>query len=1124
MKPLIMDDHQSLKVTGLVLLLCLCKSIFCHQPCDENQQCLCVTDGDATDMDCELTTVFLEIHGNFTAIRTLTITAEPGIIQVRSNFTSLEVRNLVVTGVSIADLDCNMLKGLSGLESMTIEYTKLSAIPKCALLPTDSITSLSLKNNSIKKLLTRAFSDAPTVRHLNLTRNCLVRLENETFKGIQRLEFLDLSDNCIVGILNSGVFSTLLNLKWLSVARNRISAISEDMWKYLSELEFVDLSENELLHFDNMLFYPHDTLVINLSKNRLQSVRNLRIEFQGQHNGSNNLTLELDASVNGLSKFDGVTVDGPQRCELNVHIKADGNAISVLDRDPVVGTACVDNIHLRLSMARNKLSHFPACQLSLLHRFHFQLLNMSGNSIEGRVSDLCGASEVETLDLSNNLLSAIGHIVSLSGNLENLMLAGNKISHIGENDFEKIKSNLKVIDLRNNTIASITEAVNHCPLAANIYLARNPLDCAVNDNDTGGFPNLCDFLDTVDDARCLNPPNLRALQVRCAFGENCSTVDLGICWSDSYVEADLKANQSDRGLNLKWNLVGPGKENLTQFLIQVIRLRDNTIVRKVFVHRLERNLTLSRLHYGELYKVCIQVFVQIVTSKRCVETIGITSSSHTENEQLWMVETTVVMGTIIIILMVAISVIAIRRCRKSRRNMHQTNPKVPLELLPSDSRYQDSTNRKDSLDEERPQADLVYEGYIEGPGSSDHTTQISSYAMTTSKDNAKETSEHPYPAFDVAYAVETTSAMPDNNVMSTNRQGYITPSFEGKNATLTTCEQDETEAESNSPQRLPDRDGDIDAKNSNNPASSLVASYDETMSSLTSSDQRSCTDISIPPRSRYQLENHHTSKSLLSEQKPIKSDGSETDENGTSGIQNTNSPETSGDGALNDACPPVGVNNATATYMHMSQPPSCRTDRQMYLNENKCESEEPCEIVKILRAQSRISNCVTGADVEESKKICGDISHTCTRLCLELSEMKSVSLTASPGIEVPRPCAKTSVRDLSGNGVVLASSHVEENNTSIASTVEVKEPENNCKIEPATILREPEMMVSCSVTDSEMDNLQGSCDHVSVKGNHQNMLNTRARELSFMNDSSGESFGFSNDSGFINHGYIQSDA
>ncbi|XP_064600887.1 uncharacterized protein LOC135467056 [Liolophura sinensis] len=1139
-------------------------------------------------MYCELTVSFLEIHGNFTAIQTLTLTSGPGVFQAGSNFTFLQVRHLVITGVSIADLDCNMLKGLTGLESVTIQYTKLSAIPKCALLQADNITSLSLNHNSVQKLHRRAFSDVPTVRHLNLTGNCLVGLQNDTLEGIQRLEVLDLSDNCIPGKFNSAAFSTQQNLKWLSLAKNKISAIPEDLWRYLPQLEFVDLSENELFHFDSMLFYPQSTFVINLSKNMLQSLRNLRVEFQRQHNGFANLALYVDASGNSLTQFDGVAVDGPQQCELHVDIKADDNEIPVFDWDPVIGTACGDNIQLHLSMARNKLAQFPPCHLSLLHRFHFQLLNMSGNSIEGKVNQLCGASEVKTLDLSNNKLSEIGKIVSLGGKLENLMLAGNKIAHIGENDFEDIKSNLQVINLTNNSITSITEAMNHCPKAASIYLARNPLDCVVNKTHIGDYSNLCDFMDTLDDARCLYPPNLRAIQVRCALGENCSSADLGRCRNDSYVEVDLKAHPNDRGLNLHWNLIGPGQENVSQFLISVIRLRDNVIVTNVFVHRLERDHTVSTLHSGEQYKVCITVFVNIVTSKRCVETIGITSPPPPENIQLWIIVAIVVLGTIIVILVVVLSVYAMRRYRNSRRNRHRTFPKE-LDQFPPGNGTMGSTKSNDSHHTE-----VVYAGYTQGPSCLDHTLQTKRKQTIGHKNNSEENSTHQYPALPESgkvdnetsvYEVQThedksalcvqpagictatevgdaasdvvspCSVSNDDIVMNTvlcmgNRHGYITPSF-----ILAPCT--DPQHEPKLPQHLSEKDCEIDAENPNSPTSSLFGSSDETMSTLKrSNDQPFCADISDPLRSQNQVESLHDRKTLLSEQEAVAFYCPENDVYGISGVQNRNSSQTAGDTfrSLGDNDNAIYLCSMTFAYEDMALHSPRLNNKSVYHNMPNCNSTGVPSIQEVMPKGNRDLECVTETHVEESKKICQDISEIGSTI--ELSEIDSstschvdvpkhrchVAPASNPRVEetgnnsedTPVACTGLKVQRSNRSVESVSNPYVEEPET-IGNFVVVAcpraEPENTSIVPPViltkqkTTLQEEKLGASCKRqfdTGCRIEDL--NCDELSVESTHQSVLHTLTHGLSFQNDSSGESSGFVSDTGFINHGHIQSDA
>ncbi|XP_064601744.1 uncharacterized protein LOC135467810 [Liolophura sinensis] len=588
---------------------CMIVLVVSQEPCLRNGTCSCSVVGNMTDMFCQLTVPFPEIQADGVAIRTLTLSAGRNVTRAETNFNSLQVQRLVITGSFISELDCFTLDGMDGLESISIEHTYVSRVPTCFLR--QFVTSLNLVDSHMTSLSRRAFAVSPNLKHLNLSGNCLSHLRPDTFMDLHNLESLDLSDNCLLGELTSSIFLGVTKLKVLRLERNYISSIRGKFWRNLTNLEHLNLSENNITGLFDLSFHPQYTIVLSVSSNNIKKIENLLVRFVGRADETSNFTLHLDVSKNKLKQFPVINIKGPRRCQLLFGLNVDNNEIAKFARDPVLSSACEKRIKLRVSLTNNHITNFPPCHSYILQKFHFLLLNLSGNFIDGNLNTLCGASEVETLDISKNMLNGIGRISAANGRsrLQRLLLAENKIEEVRGTNVGEIFPNLKLIDLSNNSISSVDGSFAEMPDSLeSLKLAGNPLMCNLTEIELTDLDTRCHLQNIMDYARCISPLNLQGYQVKCVLAENCSTLlHTEICANDTYLEIDLSVHTSAySSLHAVWHLTGPGDKYVEELLLELTKVPDDQNIKTVHIHTLTHEFTFTSLQPNMSYWVCLR--------------------------------------------------------------------------------------------------------------------------------------------------------------------------------------------------------------------------------------------------------------------------------------------------------------------------------------------------------------------------------------------------------------------------------------------------------------------------------------------------------------------------------------
>ena len=138
------------------------------------------------------------------------------------NFAAISRFNL--TYLKVLDLSHNKLNGTLSKESFQFSNT---------------LKSLDLSFNSLKKLTDKCFTNFPKLKTLNLESNEIEVITPVAFQGLQRLRRLDLSFNGILEIpLN--VFNGLKGLEYLDLSSNHLQvnySILQTAWCCKSHLQ-----------------------------------------------------------------------------------------------------------------------------------------------------------------------------------------------------------------------------------------------------------------------------------------------------------------------------------------------------------------------------------------------------------------------------------------------------------------------------------------------------------------------------------------------------------------------------------------------------------------------------------------------------------------------------------------------------------------------------------------------------------------------------------------------------------------------------------------------------------------------------------------------------------------------
>ena len=346
-----------------------------------------------------------------------------------------EIKDLDLSGLSIASLRADDFAGLISLEKLDLSRNKLRVLPSEMFDTLSSLRVLDLSRNKLSGLPENVFANLSSLRVLDLSRNKLGGLPENVFANLSSLRVLNLNSNELGG-LPSEVFDTLSSLRVLNLSRNKLRGLPTEVFGELSSLRELYLSRNKLKGLPPEVFGELSSLMkLNLSSNQFN-------ELPERVFANLSPLKELDLSDNKLSGLPSRVFDNLQKLEM---LWLWGNQLTQL-RSGVFDT-------LSSLMYLNLLGN----QLSRLRSGVFDTL-----------------SSLEELTLSDNELRELppGVFQNLSP-LMTLNLENNKLSKLASGTFDNLKKLVR-LDLSNNQLKELPERVFLGLSLRTLVLKENP--------------------------------------------------------------------------------------------------------------------------------------------------------------------------------------------------------------------------------------------------------------------------------------------------------------------------------------------------------------------------------------------------------------------------------------------------------------------------------------------------------------------------------------------------------------------------------------------------------------------------------------------------------------------------
>ena len=338
---------------------------------------------------------------------------------------SSSLEDLEVKHCQIRHLPARAFSGLTSLKSLAVRGHEDSDVglelDGRSLRELPSLEKLDLSSNGLLSVPRNLLCDLKSLKSANLSSNKFLQLTDLSLNFVEGCEVplltLDVSNN-LLGALRDGDLIQASGLTTLILAGNRITILSDNALLSLRSLEELDLSGNQLAALPPRLF------------EQSSSLRSLLL-------ANNTLSLLPAGIFEGLANL--------------VSLDLSGNAISsnLLSRETFSGLARLET----LDLSWNQLTEIQASTFTHLPKL--KELNLDFNSIH----------TVEPLSFSRQLL------------LEKLVLSNNELSGLTDDRiFEGLDESLTFLSLEHNELASLSESIfRQTSLVEELFLAGNKL-------------------------------------------------------------------------------------------------------------------------------------------------------------------------------------------------------------------------------------------------------------------------------------------------------------------------------------------------------------------------------------------------------------------------------------------------------------------------------------------------------------------------------------------------------------------------------------------------------------------------------------------------------------------------
>lgn len=310
----------------------------------------------------------------------------------------------------------------------------------------ESLKTLYLRSNKITRLDSGVFSSLPQLRELSLSFNDIHYVHPDVFQNMsQNLKVLEMSFSMYRDDFPEDVLRYLTSLEWVSLDNNNIQVLATTSLSNLQRLQYISLEFNRITSVPQDFFNAvalAEVKEIKFSYNLLEVIETDM--FSSLHD----LQI-LDLSVNRIRNISTGAFKNVQKL---LHVNLQDNLLTDVGEGAFYD---LPNL-LKLEMQNNQLKEFSLRAFQNVSDEDMPLLlNISRNQIvwlDGSAGDVF----VETLDTSHNRLAdtPTGFLSRIAKRLKRLVLSFNEIGHLDTNSFVNMEM-LEILNLDHNYISSV---------------------------------------------------------------------------------------------------------------------------------------------------------------------------------------------------------------------------------------------------------------------------------------------------------------------------------------------------------------------------------------------------------------------------------------------------------------------------------------------------------------------------------------------------------------------------------------------------------------------------------------------------------------------------------------------
>ncbi|PSN56249.1 hypothetical protein C0J52_00418 [Blattella germanica] len=339
---------------------------------------------------------------------------------------------------SLQALEEGALRGLARLEILDIHDNQLLNMDERCLHDVRQLRHLNLHGNRLEKIEELHLRDSIHLTHLDVSYNQLHTIERNALASNRALQELDISHNALMEIPEA--LQDLATLQLLDLTNNRLREFTPTTLGNLQSLVELRLSRNKLQHLQENAFHdlPHLAL-LDIDSNEVSSVATNAVhgmpELRAVRLGHNRLTTLPYAAFSDLPQLQSVEL---QENRLTNIANNAFNSVPQL---------------MLLNLSHNHLPGLGHAGLKGLKSL--EVLDVSHNQVNKVASGSLDGMEwlVELKMDNNNICSIQGSPFNGMPRLRVLSLKNNKMTSLAEPAFQRVRSNIAVLDINGNPLS-----------------------------------------------------------------------------------------------------------------------------------------------------------------------------------------------------------------------------------------------------------------------------------------------------------------------------------------------------------------------------------------------------------------------------------------------------------------------------------------------------------------------------------------------------------------------------------------------------------------------------------------------------------------------------------------------